>query len=1441
MAVLARVNYIGQMRLDLHHMLAQESYTAFDFRAVISSLVGSDQTYVIRGLDVVGKTGLSINVSVSDAQVFNPKDPNGSMYLGLPDDLDEIIELPANQSNVYIEANFINQSRAPVNQGFWDALALTGDDAGGTEFTASANTQNVIVLEITANTVGFTEGAIPLAKASTGASTINSMEDRRPLMYRLGRGGSAPDPLFKYPFSATRVDPPLSGSGVGESDATSPWRSQDATGAVNDKGLKTFKDWADAVMTRISEISGSSLWYAAGGASSAVSNLSVSQVFFDSISGHSIQPSATSAFAWERTSGTLRLKGKGSVPLISGDYKDGLIRWQYNYGIIEWHLGATFVSGTHRSYSDVQFISPAPVDQGNVYLSLERDVQKGSGNNVSWADNSARGTFLSLRSVSGVAGDFTGIALGDYIRKESEGVSRYYRVAKMSDGSVDYVDTNPADRNRIADGSIVCLELHADIVGGASTEPLRFFRSRYANSDLVADAAAGVYAFQDANRYWLGRRVADLFILRAYGTMQEGEEITTLNDAFQNGSNGSDLVYRHAELAQYDASLGYQIKSGSEDLLTIYRRKRDNLIDSPSSGNNSNAILTYTIASPVGTMAIGDGLWVKLNDSAGGVLTAGSVVNASDDNNNTNTVTNVYEIRSQANSPLRNYDNRDVFLVARLLTVDGVPTLVFTDGDMVGPYGKMVNQDTDFRGNVRLVDAPVKAVLFTNETEAGEIDWDGTNFTFDPTAQELRVYNTLFGVNYIDQIISGNFSFLTNLGSNTLIIGGASSTTYIPGDLIVDGTTTSINIANLTVEDKLITLAIGVPLDGGFGSGIEIADDTRQVLNVTTVNTQSYVDLTYTAPHPYVLGDKVGVVSTQDVGGITAGQMSGDYIVVSSGSTQGDAEVISATVLRVWTNGTATGSTTSAVNPPRTYLAPFSIRLGGPDGTYSGLTSYIFRVKGVVTAPALTPVVNYGTVPTAHSINMVATRVPFVNDDNAGTAGADTTINFSSQFTWDNVTNTLSVTNFTTTGDLTIGALPVTSVLFINDTTPGLVDTDVTNFFYNETAGQAGIRNFRINDSAINVSGLTNIDLFAAMGARHLTVGEPLSTSHFIGDVLVRGKTASFSVSQLTTDDRVVTLGVGAGFQASGGTGIEFADNTLTATQVDTTSGQQYVDLTYISHPYVLGSVVGVVAIPSALTIPAGRISGEYTVVATGSVAGDAEVISPTVLRIWTGTNATTTATSVTNLPRSFEKPTSIRLGTSAGLYTGITSFVFQVKGTATKPTLTPVTDYGIVPTGHSVNMQATRLAFVNDDNAGPAAADTTLNFSANLTWDNVTNTLSATNLNVTNIIASSQYWTVDTVHTASFSIGLTNTIIPVDTSASVADLTATLPLANAAMVGRILVIKDVGGQCSQTNKRIILDGNGSDTIDGDLVYIMEADWESITLVCRAVGLWSII
>jgi hypothetical protein len=1053
MSVLSRVNFVAQERLDLSALKAEQSFTAYDFRTLITFFSGSNKSYVVRGLEVVGKTGLTVSFSLADCLIFNPQDQNSSFFFGNTDTPNFALTLPADQPLVYVEAKFLTETGATVNAAFWDPISLVGGTASGSEFTAAADLEEKVVIQISANTVGFTEGALRLMTASTSASAILAMEDSRDLLFRLATGGETPDPLHKYPFSGTRSEPVPSGTGVGDA-VDSPWRSKDTVGAINDKAFKSFKDWADAIMTRMAEISGSSIWYASGGSVAPVSDVSLNEVFFDTL-GHSIEPSSNAAFKWQTLSGGLRLTSEGTIG-GSSPYVEGLIKWQSNYTNLNWSLGGTFVAALDRNYSVERFQSPIPADGGNVYLLLEREVPKGSGGVVSWADNSAYTSFTSTRAVSGNLGDFTGIALNDYIRKQSEGYSKYYKVVKFSDGTVPGTYDNITDPNKVADSSIIALELEnisdpsLGITSGVASEPLRYFRARYSDADVFADTTAGTYLYQSADYYWLGRRQGQLFFLRDYGTMQEGEEVTTLDATWAKGRQGgaSDIIIKHADKSVYDPIAGYSLSSGAGDLITINRYKRNNTVSTPSAVDNSGALLSYTIAAPVGLMADGDALWVRLSDTTGGALVSGPVTNSTDDLDNTDVNTNHWQVRTAANTPPRTFDDKDVVLLARKFTLSGVAYMIFFDGSMLTEDGIWIDQSIVLQNDLFLKNKTQNSILFIGNTD-GLVSEDPTNLFYDQSlnggtfaAINFRFYtDTVNNRDHIEQAVERDVWAMTGANQKQFRIGGILTDVLIPGNLIVDGVTTSVGTANLLVQDKLITLGSGLLANTAQGAGVEVADDTKQALSAATTNGSPDVVLTFAAPHGYNINDVIGFNTNQDVGGLPAGLMSGEYMVVAVAGAAGDAVATSATVLtiRVSINATST-ETFNYVNPTtygESFVKPWSIQIAAADGSYSDRTSWSFKVKNRTTKPTITPVNGFQTVPTADATLFSNGRVPFAGNDNEGAAGSDSTLSFSASFSYDNTTSTLSSTNI----------LVSNSGLFLGISTPSTPASNYTKIF----------------------------------------------------------------------------------------------------------------------------------------------------------------------------------------------------------------------------------------------------------------------------------------------------------------------------------------------------------------------------------------------------------
>lgn len=94
----------------------------------------------------------------------------------------------------------------------------------------------------------------------------------------------------------------------------------------------------------------------------------------------------------------------------------------------------------------------------------------------------------------------------------------------------------------------------------------------------------------------------------------------------------------------------------------------------------------------------------------------------------------------------------------------------------------------------------------------------------------------------------------------------------------------------------------------------------------------------------------------------------------------------------------------------------------------------------------------------------------------------------------------------------------------------------------------------------------------------------------------------------------------------------------------------------------------------------------------------------------------------------------------------------------------------------------------------------------------------------------------VSAVKTANYTITADDSTIRVDTSGA-AGFTVTLPTA-VGITGRQYTVKDVGGNASIEN--ITIDGNGTETIDGGTTVLLDANYESITVVSDGAN-WMII
>ncbi len=174
---------------------------------------------------------------------------SGSMFSVPPDRANERL----NSTNARIQGSFTPSSTNYVGVDLTrTADTSTSDLVMFIDPTTKLETPKVVPLArvldyrivISATDFAALPGVCPIAKVVTNSGNeVVSVTDARNLFFRLGSGGTTPDPLNKYAFPAGR--------------------KENLTGdlfAGGDKAITNLKSWADAVMTRIWELGGGERW-----------------------------------------------------------------------------------------------------------------------------------------------------------------------------------------------------------------------------------------------------------------------------------------------------------------------------------------------------------------------------------------------------------------------------------------------------------------------------------------------------------------------------------------------------------------------------------------------------------------------------------------------------------------------------------------------------------------------------------------------------------------------------------------------------------------------------------------------------------------------------------------------------------------------------------------------------------------------------------------------------------------------------------------------------------------------------------------------------------------------------------------------------------------------------------------------------------------------------
>jgi hypothetical protein len=262
MSVRRRQNWLGQQRVDAPHLKSIESAVSNDFDELIKGLViGENKSYVVRGFEISmpgaissSATGLQLLVENS-AILHGASDESGTFYT-IPTGTNPELLNPTVNSRVqgsftpsadnFIGIEFLrNINDSTTDQvNFWNPTS-------NIEFTKTVPLAITLDYKIVINTT-LTSNVLPIAVVKTNSSNnVESITDRRPMLYRLGTAGfSNPNPFHLYDWSEGRTE----NFYTSFSSTSNPF-------AGGDKQIATMKDFFDAIMTEFKLLKGTPFWY----------------------------------------------------------------------------------------------------------------------------------------------------------------------------------------------------------------------------------------------------------------------------------------------------------------------------------------------------------------------------------------------------------------------------------------------------------------------------------------------------------------------------------------------------------------------------------------------------------------------------------------------------------------------------------------------------------------------------------------------------------------------------------------------------------------------------------------------------------------------------------------------------------------------------------------------------------------------------------------------------------------------------------------------------------------------------------------------------------------------------------------------------------------------------------------------------------------------------
>jgi len=456
MAVLGRLLVGSQQRIDLPDFLSLQSYVASDFKYLIKSFIG-DRALILKGFEIIDAPqsiqSNTISIKVADSVVYYPSSSAGSFFYGLPEG--QALSAPLSPTLKENATNYVYVTLTTSGQGqdtraFWD-VDLNGGEGG--EFNQDINTEGVLVAQAGVSTSGFPDGTVPIAIVDMGVAAINKITDARNLMFRLGSGGVSPNSNATFQF------PPLPSAEYARNEPPSTIQSAASDNPFfgGDKNIQSLKDWMDAVMTKLLELSGTTYWYETTQALNLVN-------IFDDALGSSV-------------------KSKG--------------RWNHDEsqpGIITWSEDIVY-----RKMNDRRDILIKANPNDGVQLQNEQVmwIQLERNQPVNPLDTPLKFLQNTAYIDADQAGSFSNINIGDWIKRRGDNENLYVRVKGFLDS--DGLIATPSTATRAV--------LENAYQGAEATESAVYTKGVYSNADIKVNNRNDVAAYASGGDfYWLANR-----------------------------------------------------------------------------------------------------------------------------------------------------------------------------------------------------------------------------------------------------------------------------------------------------------------------------------------------------------------------------------------------------------------------------------------------------------------------------------------------------------------------------------------------------------------------------------------------------------------------------------------------------------------------------------------------------------------------------------------------------------------------------------------------------------------------------------------------------------------------------------------------------------------------------------------------------------------------